>query len=64
MHLVLFCVSPVILLNVHESMRFKAGGVRFLGCFLVYNYDAALGSRAVKSKRALQLHHYCCTTAG
>ena len=48
------------LLNVHESMRFKAGGVRFLGCFPVYNYDAAIGSSAVKSARALQLHHDCC----
>ena len=41
-------------------MRFKAGRVLFLGCFLVYNYDAAIGSSAVKSARALQLHHDCC----
>lgn len=54
----LFCA--VTLLNVHESMRFKAGGVRFLGCFPVYCYDAAVGSKAAKSARASQLHHDSC----
>ena len=41
-------------------MRLKAGGVRFLGCFPVYDYDAAIGSSATKSARSLQLHHDCC----
>ena len=31
-----------------------------MGCFPVYDYDAAIGSSAVKSARALQLHHDCC----
>ena len=30
-----------------------------MGCYPVYNYDAATGSQAVKRERALQLHHAC-----
>jgi len=45
--------NAVTLLNVHESIRFKAGGVRYLGCFPVYDYDAAIGSDFMSSTPSL-----------
>jgi hypothetical protein len=46
------------LLNVSENKRFKAGGVRFLGCVPIYDGDASLlRSEASRSRRALELFH-------
>jgi hypothetical protein len=49
----------VTLLNIHESVRFKSGGVRFYGILPVYNYEAAIGSAEVVAKRQLELYHDC-----
>ena len=59
MFLIFSLLCIVQLLNVNENKRFKKGGARFLGCYPVYNYDAAIGSQDVKRARALQLHHEC-----
>lgn len=46
------------LLNVTENKRFKAGGVRFLGCLPIYDNDASLlRSEAKRSRRALEMFH-------
>ena len=55
----LLCVSPVTLLNLHKSMRFNAEGVE-RWCSLFGLLLSAPASSAVKSKRALHLHHDCC----
>ena len=49
------------LLNIHESVQFKSGGVRFLGTFKLpsYNYAAAFGSDDAVSKWQLRLYHTC-----
>ena len=50
------------LLNIHESsesMRFKAGGVRFWAVS-VYDYDSAVGFKEAKSARRSELHHNSC----
>ena len=55
-------IRAATLLNVHESsesMRFKAGGVRFWAVS-VYDYDAAVGFKEEKSARGSELHHHSC----
>jgi hypothetical protein len=41
--------------RVDAVQSFKAGGVLFLGCFPVHDYDAAVEPKAVKNARASQL---------
>ncbi len=47
---------------VTENKRFKEGGVWFLGCLPVYDYDASLlKSGDLKRDRALEIFHDCIT---
>ncbi len=53
-------VKPVFgtLLNITEQKRFKEGGVRFLGCLPIYDYDSSLiRSAANRSRRAREMFH-------
>jgi len=43
--------------RVDAVQGFKAGGFRFLGCFPVHDYDAAVESKEAKSARESQLPH-------
>ncbi len=48
------------MLNINENKRFKEGAVQFLGCLLIYEYDASrLGSDGRKRNRAMEMFHDC-----